>query len=366
VIPVTGLDLSKLEASKRALLGVEEPPEKIDEKEADTAPPKTEEEVERELAEAEQSLKTQDDTLAGQASDAAKKQSIKEEEQQPPQKKQKKSRSEMLRDLQAKIAAATSGVTAETKIVETTPTGRKKEQPTAAAVPAVLKGFKAIARAPEKKKKKKQADASADSNGIAQVHPDGLTADLGKNTISTAAGIVEDAFDEDGDIFGGAGDYDDGLSADGDSAEEGEERENKPTVQDEGPIKYFDDQDEVIPKFETWRSPTPPLRERSHSPAVHNPYADGDEPPKPQRLEGFSTSQYSAKDLLEMDNALAREEKRKLKKLKGKDKKEAMSRLEELEGGKTAEQKDKDRLNKEAQEYENYEKKKQKRSRADS
>lgn len=332
-------------------------------------PLKTEEEVERELAEAEAGLQVADHASPG---DTGGKQSSPTSHSEPPQKKQKRSRAEMLRDLQAKIAASAAGAT-EVKIMEPTETGsRKKAQKTAAGEPAVVKGFKVIERAPEKKKKKKVVgSSSSDPSGLAKVHPEDLTqASLGSHSIAAGGVTNGDEFDDDEDIFGGAGDYDDGLSADEASAKEGEQRPSnaREETEEAAPMKYFDDQDEIIPKFETWRSPTPPPRQRTRSPAAREGRADSDEevPQKLQRLEGFSTSQYSARELLEMDNALAREEKRKLKKLKGKDKKEAMERLAELEGGKSAEQKEKDRLNKEAQEYENYEKKKQKRSRPDA
>lgn len=326
-------------------------------------PLKTDEEIERELAEAEASLVTEDNSTAELD------QQRKTEQQdhlEPPPKKQKRSRAEMLRDLQAKIAASSAGAT-EVKVLEPTGNqGRKKEHTTAASEPAVLKGFRKIERAPEKKTKKKVVK---NAELHAEEQPEVLAPDSRVATMPEKDGALEAAVedDDDDDIFGGAGDYDDGLSADEASAEEGEQKEKAPEGTNGGPIKYFEDQDEIIPKFETWRSPTPPPRQRTGSPPGQNPYAKDDkEPEKPQRLEGFSTSQYTARDLLERDNALAKEEKRKLKKLKGKDKKEAMERLSELDGSRTAEQKEKDRLNRDAQEYENYERKKQKRARPEA
>lgn len=348
-----GLDLSKLDPLKRQLLGIEEPVQDDVAIEEEPKPLKTEEEIERELAEAEASLKTQDSDASLQSNDRKS-----DTPAEPPQKKQKRSRADMLRDLQAKIAASASGVT-EVKAVEpTSAQAGKKSRPTAQPEPPAVKGFRPIERAPERKKRKTVDDTP-------KVASDDAT-NLPKPGNQAGEGTNGAQFDDDEDIFGGAGDYDDGLSADEESAEEGEERPSKKPKEDEdsGPVKYFDDQDEIIPKFETWRSPTPPPRQRTRSPSARDRSNDSDEgeSQKPQRLEGFSTSQYSARELLEMDSALAKEEKRKLKKLKGKEKKEAMARLAELEGGKPAEQKEKDRLHREAQEYENYEKKKQKRA----
>lgn len=226
-----------------------------------------------------------------------------------------------------------------------------------------MKGFKAVEKAPEKKKKKKP---KTDPQGVAHTHPEALssTANASVRSVidtstSKAALPTADEPDDDMDIFAGAGDYEDDM-ADEESGE-GQTKEDGP---ENG--QYFEDQEELIPKFQTYRSPTPPPREarrvtdeKQERPA-YNPYAEesSKESAKPQRLEGLSSSSYTARDLLAYDDAQARDEKRRLKKLKGKEKKEAMAREAEYEGSKNAEQKEKDRLNREMQEYEKYERKK--------
>lgn len=337
-----GLDLSLLDASRRALLqGDDYVPE-------EALPQKTEEEVERELEAAE---------LAMQAESASTKEgSSVPAPDQPPAKKQKRSRADMLRDLQAKIAAASGS------LAPVSPQGEQKKVQTAPSQAAAMKGFKTVERAPTKKKKER---ARVDPNGIAQAHPESMfsNAAVGDRKVAdspTSKAFLPEPDDEDVDIFAGAGDYEDDLIED--------EYEDKQAIENDGAdqSKYFEDQDSLIPKFQTYRSPTPPAmaararQDNSDSQPVYNPYAEdaSGEPAKPQRLEGLSSSAYTARDLLAYDDAQARDEKRRLKKLKGKEKKEAMAREEQYEGSKNAEQKEKDRLNREMQEYEKYERKK--------
>lgn len=361
-----GLDFSKLDPDKRALLGIEAEELPTEDEPDEPLPLKTDEEIERELAEAELGLKVEDHHPAKQPDQNNDNLSMAPESLP---KKQKRSRAEMLRDLQARIASSSSVAVTEVKEVEPTVNqGRKKLQKTADSGPVVTKGFRPIERAPEKVKKKRKQPTEA---AIPLADPEEQDLATGSSQYSLATkgastgASLEDA-DDDDDIFGGAGDYDDGLSADEAPAEEGEVISAAQTEQS-GPVKYFEDQDEIIPKFETWRSPTPPPRDSTGALKSRDAkaYEDGNAQSS-QRLEGFSTSQFTARDLLDRDNALEKEERRKLKKLKGKDKKEAMERMSELDGSLTAEQKEKNRLNRDAQQYENYEKKKQKRERPEA
>jgi IK cytokine len=226
-----------------------------------------------------------------------------------------------------------------------------------------------VEKAPVKRKKPKKAHVDPDGIGLA--HPEAVSSTAAVpdrkviDTTTSKAELPDVAEpDEDVDIFAGAGDYEDDID---DEQEEGEAEDNLPDALGLGD-KYFEDQEELIPKFQTYRSPTPPPREarqearrdNQEDAPTYNPYAESasDEPIKPQRLEGLSSSAYTARDLLAYDDAQARDEKRKLKKLKGKEKKEAMAREAEYDGAKNAEQKEKDRLNREVQEYEKYERKK--------
>jgi hypothetical protein len=229
-----------------------------------------------------------------------------------------------------------------------------------------MKGFKVVERAPEKPKKKKKKAVQPDANGIMQSHPDLLSSAFGvasgssRPVDTSAASQTVFAADEDNDdidIFAGAGDYED-ENADPDQGD-GEEEEGELGSATSGPQKYFDDQEELIPKFETYRSPTPPLRGADGAEAGED--GGDEEGGMPQRLQGLSHSSYTAKELLELDDAQVREEKRKLRKLKGKEKKEAQLREQEYAARRgdesRADQKEKDRLNRDLQEYESYERK---------
>lgn len=363
----TGLDLSLLDSSKRALLlettGRTEDDYVHDAVDAQPLPLKTDQEIERELEHAEKELDMPSEKTVSNVQKAT-------EGQEAPKKPQKRSRADMLKDLQAKLAAASSGAPSSVPITSldkytdsSTPKGKE-------ATPAVPKGFKPVAEKPRKKRKK---DVASDTSIVDKVHPELLSQGppAGTNAVididaadkklelGTADAVIE-GVEEEVDIFADAGEYEDefadNANANGDDAAA-------------GPSKYFDDQDDLIPTFQTYRSPSPEpaskRKARSPSPAQQaNPYSalspnSKQKQPQPQRLEGFSDTTTSAKEMLAYDDWQIKEEKRKLKKLKGKDKKEALEREKYYSGEKEA-GKEKDRLNREVMEYEKYERKKQK------
>jgi len=363
-----GLDLSLLDRSKRAILLGDKEHEYIEPE--PELPQKTEEEIERELEAAEQAL----ETTASQEETQLKQDKEAEPSAAPTGKKPKRSRAHMLRDLQAKLAASKSGDSAGILPDASSSSKTSTNGVEPVSQPAAMKGFKPIAEKPKKKKKKK--DIPVDNSVAALSHPEEIAGKPSKDSVvvdTSAANIAlapeGDSDDDDIDIFAGAGHYVDEFADDENEREEGtkhgQEREGADMGQGDGdkassgpPVreKYFDDEEAIIPKFQTYRSPTPPPRRDSPS----NGDPDDGQPSKPQRLEGLSTSSISAKQLLAYDDYQAKEEKRKLKKLKGKEKKEAQEREAEFDSKKSAEQKEKDRLNKEVQEYEKYERKRAK------
>jgi len=298
----------------------------------------------------------------------------------PSGKKQKRSRADMLRDLQAKLAASKSGDAAGTlpEASGSSKTSTNGVEPI--SQPAAMKGFKPIAEKPKKKKKKKEIPV--DNSVAAFSHPEEIAGKPSQNSVvidtsatSIALAAEADSEDDDMDIFAGAGHYVDEFAEDEEERDEatkqGQEREGADIGQGDGEKaeatgpaavrpKYFDDEESIIPKFQTYRSPTPPPRRAS--PSGSGQAGEDGQPSKPQRLEGLSTSSISAKQLLEYDDYQVKEEKRKLKKLKGKEKKEALENEEQYDSKKSADQKEKDRLNKEVQEYEKYERKKAKQA----
>ncbi|KAL7009848.1 hypothetical protein EMMF5_000756 [Cystobasidiomycetes sp. EMM_F5] len=328
-------------------------------------PVKTEEEVEQELEQAERDLQYSVEASDEKADPVEAEKAPKLISNQP------KSRAEKLRELQARIAAASSGADPSppppVENARPTATASLAKQPEPTNVP---KGFKVVQAKP-KKKKAKQGDADAAP----------ITESLNGSSVKPAsaangntAGLENTAGDDEFDLFAGVGEYKGDLSDEGDDdGEEGEVQGEKPadTAQDqksERREKYFDDEENLIPKFQAYRSPTPPPREERQG-GHRNPYATesgGNEINRPQRLEGLSASGrqggLSARELLELDDEAAREEKRRLRKLKGKDRKEANEREAELSGKASSEQKAKDRLNREVQEYEKYEQKKKART----
>ena len=288
----------------------------------------------------------------------------------------------MLRDLQAKMAAASSGAVtnlgaSQEAPASPEPSGRNRKdndsgtrgKPSsgiAAQTSTAMKGFKVVERAPEKPKKKKKKTVQADTNGVMQSHPDLLSSASGvasgsSRPVDTSAAsqsvFAADEDNDDIDIFAGAGEYED-ENAESDEGD-GEKEEGELGNATAEPQKYFDDQEELIPKFETYRSPTPPPRGANGAEAGEG--GSDEEGGMPQRLQGLSHSSYTAKELLELDDAQVREEKRKLRKLKGKEKKEAQLREQEFAARRgdesRADQKEKDRLNRDLQEYESYERK---------
>ena len=369
------MDLSLLAASKRALLGIEneippkEPPE--------SGPLKIEEEVERELDKAASSL--QDD---GEEQQSAATANATENIALP--KKLKRSRADMLRDLQNKIPAASIDTSQQTSSVEGT-TSSNGQGTVSIGEPSVMKGFKAIERTDDKSSKKRKKMKTQNGNGnspLPTVHSEDRTSAYGPHDVliditslnTTTLDTEEVVPDEDIDIFAGVGTYD-GLEDESENKLEEvleEKFDNDKAAKRE---KYFEDQDELMPKFQAYRSPTPPARSGSQSRldtdatldlGTHNPNGDPSEDPKslkPHRLEGLSSSTFSARDLLAYDDAQAHDEARKLRKLKGREKKEALAREAELSGplAKSSEAKEKDRLNREMQEYEKFEKKKAKK-----
>ena len=345
---------------------------------------KTEEELELELEQAAHSLENNDNSNRTEDQNKSALSPLGIQSTQP--KKLKRSRADMLRDLQQKIAGASnSGASLPTSSIEiTAENGQKKVK---VDEPKVMKGFKVIEKAKEKTKKpSKQAKGhKANGNVDAELAPDlsasGSLPKIVFDSIEVAQADSHSVKDEDIDIFAGAGDYDDQLERDDGEPEDNQQRRDERTA--EGSVKqpnnYFEDQDELVTKFEAYRSPTPPYMPSSIPSSNALPYkldpndsnaqigpASGFDhsniPPKPQRLEGLSSSSFSARDLLAYDDAQARDEARKLKKLKGKEKKEALAREAEL-GGPAAgpvissEAKERDRLNREMQQYEKFERK---------
>lgn len=287
-------------------------------------PAKTEEEAERELEEEENRLAEE---RRAAAEEDVKQTDVTEVDRAPPA---KKSRQDKLRELQAKIAAAASQAS-EKPLAKQDPGADALQKPS----------FKVI-----------------DSRGLANAKKTAVvtattTAAQTNETHANAA-----ASDDEDDIFANAGDYHGGLS--GEEESEGEEGQATggavpPSANDRIGEKLFDDQDALIPKFEAYRSPTPPTREERE--AAQRKAAQDAEGGS-QRLQGLSDSRsLTAKQLLELDDAAAKDEARKLKKLKGKDRKEAVAKEAELTGKNSTVQKEKDRLNREQQEYEKYERK---------
>lgn len=154
-----------------------------------------------------------------------------------------------------------------------------------------------------------------------------------KEEVMTAVKIEEPESEGDDDIFGGAGDYK-GLETDSDDSDSEMKAEEKPklettTTLTANPGKrraYFDDEDEEEISTSTVPSSVTNLQNNLKT---NQEGQEGQEEERPMRLEALSGSAIpSVRDLLEVDKALEKEEKRKERKEAGKlaaaDKKEAM------------------------------------------
>ena len=235
----------------------------------------------------------------------------------------KKSRQELIRELKEKRGQHKSG---ENEVVDA---GIEEAKKAGKFKPI---GFKPIGGDSEGKKRKKEKeggdkkkkkrkveeakDQPAEASGSTQPSAPPVPATLPEKGKPPAPGFKPEPLDPDFDIFAGVGEYtgevEDDEEADEHTATEGSQ-EPPPDV-DQPRRGWFDK-----PK-----SPAPPPREPTPPPA-EEPSGTKDEEmeeePTPVRLTPLVSSM-SAKDILAMDEAVAKEEKRKARKEKKKKKAE--------------------------------------------
>ena len=171
----------------------------------------------------------------------------------------------------------------------------------------------------DKKKKKRKVEEAKDKpvevSGLAQASVPPVPAALpGKGKVP-APELEPELLDPDFDIFAGVGEY-------AGEVEDDEEEDEHPATEDSQEPQLGADQ-QRRGWFDKPKSPTPPPREPT--PPVEEPSGTKDdemeEEPAPVRLAPLVSSM-SVKDILAMDQAVAKEEKRKARKEKKKKKAE--------------------------------------------
>ncbi|KAH8927048.1 hypothetical protein BT69DRAFT_1347572 [Atractiella rhizophila] len=276
--------------------------------------------------------------------------------QAPNEPSEKKTKLQIIQELKAKRAEEEQQSLQRAKAQGLFKAVGKKEEP--AVKKKKRKGEKEVDGTERKKKKRKVLEPEvADPTPIPAQEPVAPTAAVKP---STKPEIDLEGF-EDADIFADATEWKPDFSD-----EEEEDAPQKPTVanpppeqEPDVPHKYFDDDaesdseggkeaDEI--KLPDWlTSKRPPPEEEKQPEKEYNPYS-AESSSMVTRLEGLSSSMPSIKELLSLDDAAERDEKRKARKdkfkgIKSKEKKE----LTEAQ-----------KANRDFQKYQAYEKKRNK------
>ncbi|GAA6006797.1 uncharacterized protein JCM10292_005456 [Rhodotorula paludigena] len=241
--------------------------------------------------------------------------------------------------------------------------GKGKEAPSGWKTVGAADGDKKL----RKKKKKKVVEPAPDPAPVPAVAEAAAPPAPPAPAPASAQSDPADDFEDDGDIFGGAGEYK-GLDSDSDSDADGGIGRAAPPPPPPAAIppassapkrKYFDDDDEEDDlKLSTAPNAVTDLAaKQAAADAAALAGADGgaeeqggagEEGARPARLQALAGSGgFSAKELLEMDRAAAEEDKRKAKKAKYKQ--TAAERRE-----KRGDLSEADKANRDYQEMQNY------------
>lgn len=163
----------------------------------------------------------------------------------------------------------------------------------------------------ERKKKKRKVDEGGDEPAEASSSTKPPAPPLPATLPKKGEQAEPEPLDPDFDIFAGVGEYTGEIE--NDSADEEKEGSSKPP------------QDVGQPRKGGWldepKSPAPPPKEPTPPPAEGSKIGGVEEEPSPMRLVPLASSM-SAKDILAIDDAVAKEEKRKARKEKKKKKAE--------------------------------------------